>query len=242
MENRPELFENVGFVINEGGGGRENEGLAQFGIEVTQKVPHWLRLTAQGEPGHGSRPLESTAVTRLIAAVERLREYEFEPRIVPAVDAYFRGIASAAAPKWQDHFADISTAIRTPGVASELQRDDPGMHALIRNTCSITRLGGSDKINVIPPEAWAEIDCRLLPDQDPEVFMSELGEVLGDDIAVETILGFTPAVSSVDTDLYRLLESVSTEHFPGAPSYGFNDRCVHDFCPRREWGFCSTSI
>ena len=228
VENRPELFENVGFVINEGGGGREDEGLVQFGVEVTQKVPHWFRLTARGEPGHGSRPLESSSVTRLIAAVERLREYEFEPRIVPAVDAYFRGIAAAAAPKWQDHFRDIATAIRTLSVASELQRDNPGMHALIRNTCSITRLGASDKINVVPPEAWAEIDCRLLPDQDRADFISELGDVLGDEIEIEMILGFTPAVSSVDTDLYRLLESVSTEHFPGAPvvpavSTGFTD-------------------
>jgi acetylornithine deacetylase/succinyl-diaminopimelate desuccinylase-like protein len=217
VENRPELFENVGYVINEGGGGREDEGRAQFGVEVTQKVPYWLRLTAQGEPGHGSRPLESSAVTDLIAALERLREYEFEPRIVPAVDAYFRGLAPTAAADWQDYFSDIATAIRVPGVASQLQRDNPGMHALIRNTCSITRFGGSDKINVVPPEAWAELDCRLLPDQAPEAFLSELGDVLGDDIAVETILGFTPAVSPVDTDLYRVLESVSTAYFPGAP-------------------------
>ena len=228
VENRPELFENVGFVINEGGGGGEDEGRAQFGIEVTQKVPYWFRLSAQGEPSHGSRPLQSSAVMDLIAALERLREYEFEPRIVPAVDAFFRGLAATTATNWQDHFSDIAAAIRVPGVASELQRENPGMHALIRNTCSITRLGGSDKINVVPPEAWAELDCRLLPDQDPEAFLSELGDVLGDDIAVETILGFTPAVSSIDTDLYRVLESVSTEYFPGAPvvpavSTGFTD-------------------
>ena len=228
VENRPELFENVGFVINEGGGGGEAEGRAQFGIEVTQKVPYWLRLSAQGEPSHGSRPLQSSAVIDLIAALERLRDYEFEPRIVPAVDAFFRGLAATAATNWQDHFSDIAAAIRVPGVASELQRENPGMHALIRNTCSITRLGGSDKINVVPPEAWAELDCRLLPDQDPEAFLRELGDVLGDEIAVETILGFTPAVSSIDTDLYRVLESVSTEYFPGAPvvpavSTGFTD-------------------
>ena len=228
VENRPELFENVGFVINEGGGGGEDEGRAQFGIEVTQKVPYWFRLSAQGEPSHGSRPLQSSAVMDLIAALERLREYEFEPRIVPAVDAFFRGLAATTATNWQDHFSDIAAAIRVPGVASELQRENPGMHALIRNTCSITRLGGSDKINVVPPEAWAELDCRLLPDQDPEAFLSELGDVLGDDIAIETILGFTPAVSSIDTDLYRVLERVSTEYFPGAPvvpavSTGFTD-------------------
>ena len=42
-----------------------------FGLEVTQKVPYWLRLTATGEPGHGSRPLVSYASTEMIAALER---------------------------------------------------------------------------------------------------------------------------------------------------------------------------
>ena len=113
--------------------------------------------------------------------------------------SYFKGIAPGAPPAWRERYADIATAIRTPGVLAELQRDDPSRHTLVRNTCSITRLGGSDKINVVPPEAWAEIDCRLLPDQDPKLFLAELGRVLGDDIKIETIMGFTPAVSSTDS-------------------------------------------
>ena len=217
VENRRELFNDVGYVINEGGEGAAVEGRVQFGIEVTQKVPYWLHLTSRSEPGHGSRPSESSAVTDLVAALERLREHEFEPRVVPAVDEFFKGIAPASPPEWRDRFADLQAAIRTPGVVDELQREDPGLHALVRNTCSLTRLGASDKINVIPPEAWAEIDCRLLPDQDPSAFLKELGEVLGDEIELETILGFTPAVSSADTDLFRVLRDVSREHFPDAP-------------------------
>jgi len=217
VKNRPELFKGVGYVINEGGEGRVHGGRTRFGIEITQKVPYWLHLTARGEPGHGSTPRDASAVTRLIAALERLRQHQFEPRIVPAVDAYFKGIASAASPTWRERFANMAAAIRTPGVVAELQRDDPALHTLVRNTCSITRLGGSAKINVVPPEAWAEIDCRLLPDQDPKAFLTELGQVLGDAIEVKTIMGFTPAVSSADTELYRVLEAVCREHFPGAP-------------------------
>ena len=228
VKNRPELLKGVGFVINEGGGGRLDGGRAQFGVEVTQKVPYWFRLTARGEPGHGSRPREASSVTRIVAALERLRLHEFEARIVPAVDAYFKGLSPAAPAKWQSRYANMRQAVRTPGVAEELQRENPGMHALIRNTCSMTRLGASDKINVVPAEAWAEIDCRLLPDQNPEAFINELGGVLGDEIKIETLMGFTPAVSSADTGLYRVLQEVSTQHVPGAPvvpavSPGFTD-------------------
>lgn len=217
VKNRAELFKGVGFVINEGGGGEIQAGRVQFGVEVTQKVPYWFRVTAQGEPSHGSRPKETSSVMNLVAALERLRKYSFEPRISPAVDAYFKGIASSAAPKWQGRYANIDTAIRTPGVAAELQRDNPTMHALIRNTCSITRLGGSDKINTVPTEAWAELDCRLLPDQNPDSFISELRAVLGAGVEISKLMGFAPAVSSTDTELYRILQAVSRQHFPDAP-------------------------
>ena len=90
VENRPELFENVGFLLNEGGGGSEVDGVVNFGLEVTQKVPYWLRLTASGEPGHGSRPLVSYASVEMIAALERFRLHQFEARIIPAVDVHFK--------------------------------------------------------------------------------------------------------------------------------------------------------
>ena len=217
VKNRADLFKNVGFVINEGGGGELNEGRVQFGVEVTQKVPYWFRITATGEPSHGSRPRETSSVMNLIAALERLRTYSFEPRISPAVDAYFKGIAATAPVKWQTRFANIDSAIRTKGVALELQRDLPAMHALIRNTCSMTRLSASDKINTVPTEAWAELDCRLLPDQNPAAFTSELQAVLGPGVEISKLMGFAPAVSSADTELFRIIQDVSRQHFPGAP-------------------------
>ena len=220
MENRPEAFDGIGYAINEGERGIVQNGRSRFGIAVTEKVPYWFRLTAVGEPGHGSRPRDASSVTRLIAALERLRVHECESRIVPAVQAYFRGIASAAPDGWQGRFSDMRAASRIPGVLAELQQLDPALHALTRNTCSLTRLAGSDKINVVPPSAWAELDCRLLPDQNPAAFLAELGRVLGPDIAIETLMGFTPAVSSADTPLYQVLEEVSRELLPEAPVVG----------------------
>jgi acetylornithine deacetylase/succinyl-diaminopimelate desuccinylase-like protein len=217
VKNRADLFKNVGYVINEGGGGELNEGRVQFGVEVTQKVPYWFRVTAKGEPSHGSRPRETSSVMNLIAALERLRTYSFEPRISPAVDAYFKAISATAPVKWQTRFANIDSAIRTKGVALELQRDLPAMHALIRNTCSMTRLSASDKINTVPTEAWAELDCRLLPDQNPAAFTSELQAVLGPGVEISKLMGFAPAVSSADTELFRIIQDVSRQHFPGAP-------------------------
>ncbi len=226
VENRPELFDGIGFLLNEGGGGSEVDGTVNFGLEVTQKVPYWLRLTARGEPGHGSRPLTSYASTQLVAALERLRLHDFRARIIPAVHAHLSGVAHGHPEPWRSRFTDMAAAVREPGVLEELQRYNPGLHALTRNTCSITRFEGSEKINVVSPEVWAEIDCRLLPDQDPDAWLAELRGVLGSEIEVEVLMGFTPAVSSTDTELYRVVRDVTLEAFPDA---GFVPQVVGGF-------------
>jgi len=229
IENRPDVFENVGYVLNEGGGGSVRGDRTDFGIEVTQKVPVWLRLVATGTPGHGSMPRAESAVTKLIRALDRLRQYRFEPRILPPVDTYFKGIAEHADPEWRDHFANMSHAIQDPEVMARLQLVNPFLAAITRNACSITRLEASDKINVVPPSATAEIDCRVLPDQDVDAFRAEVAQVLNEPaIEIETIMAFTPAISSTDTDVYRALETVTRRRYEGAsvlPSVaaGFTD-------------------
>lgn len=228
VKNRPDAFRGVGFVLNEGGDGSLENGRQTFGIEVTQKVPLWLKLIATGNPGHGSQPQVSTSVTRLIRALDRLRTYEFAPRIVPAVDAYFKGIAPNAGP-WQAAFQDLAKAVQDRNTLLKLQADAPAAAALTRNTCSITMLEASNKVNVVPPEATAQIDCRTLPDQDHAAFIAELTAVINDPaIRIEKTLGFTPAVSPQDNAVYRAMVDVTRQHFPQAAiipsvSTGFTD-------------------
>lgn len=216
VKNRPEAFRGAGFVLNEGGSGSVDAGRQQFGIEVTQKVPLWLKLVAPGNPGHGSQPQVSTAVTRLVRALERIRTYEFTPRILPAVDAYFKGLAPNAGPL-QSAFQDMAKAVQDRNFLLKLQADAPAAAALTRNTCSITMLEGSNKINVVPAEASAQIDCRTLPDQSHDAFIAELAGVINDPgIRIEKILGFVPAVSAQDNLAYRAMVDVTRKHFPQA--------------------------
>ena len=228
VKNRPDAFRGVGFVLNEGGDGTIENGRQVFGIEVTQKVPLWLKLVATGNPGHGSQPQVSTSVTRLVRALDRLRTYEFSPRIIPAVDAYFKGMAPNAGP-WQTAFLDIGKAVQDRNTLLKLQADAPAAAALTRNTCSITMLEASNKVNVVPPEATAQIDCRTLPDQDHAAFIAELAAVINDPaIRIEKTLGFTPAVSPQDNAVYRAMVDVTRQHFPQATiipsvSTGFTD-------------------
>lgn len=229
VQNRPEIFEGVGLLLNEGGGAFRDGDRTACSIEVTQKVPLWLRLVARGTPGHGSAPRAETAVTRLVRALAKIHAHPFEPRIVPAVDTYLRGLSTIETGEQGAWFADPASAVADPAILAQLQEHMPPLHALTRNTCSITRLSGSDKINVVPAEASAELDCRLLPDQAPDAFLQDLRGVIDDpSLEIETLLSFSPAVSTTDTDLYRAIADVCRERLPGASvlpavSGGFTD-------------------
>ncbi|MFQ5705076.1 MAG: M20/M25/M40 family metallo-hydrolase [Gemmatimonadales bacterium] len=218
VENRRSAFEGVGLLLNEGGGGTLEDGKPRFEVEVTQKVPLWLELEAVGQPSHGSTPHVQSAVNRLVRALYRLQTYEFAPHIVPAVDAYFRAMAPEADEFWRPRFQNMAETVKDRDALLRLQTENPFFAAITRNTCSITILEGSSKINVVPPDASAQLDCRLLPDQDPAAFVSELRDVLNDQsIEIRKIMGFTPAVSTTDTDLYRAIEEVVEKNYPGAP-------------------------
>ena len=229
IENHPEIFDGAGFVLNEGGGGSRDEGRIVFGVEVTQKVPVWLRLTAIDNPGHGSSPRPTSSVTRIIQALNLLLENPFPPRVIGPVASYFAGLAVDMGPEWAPQFADIQQAIADPAFISRLHQERAGYHSLLRDTCSITRLSGSSKINVVPPEAWAELDCRILPDKPAEQFGAELEALIADTgVEVQTIMAFTPAISETNTRLFQAITNVTGELHPGSRvlpsvSTGFTD-------------------
>jgi acetylornithine deacetylase/succinyl-diaminopimelate desuccinylase-like protein len=230
LKNYPEVFEGAGLLINEGGGGRVSaSGDTVFSVEVTQKVPVWLRLTAVDRPGHGSMPNPTSSVTRIVQAMEILRTQPFPARIIDPVDAMFRGIAESAEPEWAAAYADMRSAISEPGVLEKLQGHSAPMHALTRDTCSLTRMSGSNKINVVPPEAWAEIDCRILPDKPVDQFIDELEALVAPaGVTVSVIMAFSPAITDTGSRLYTAIEQITAERHPGsrvmpAVSTGFTD-------------------
>jgi acetylornithine deacetylase/succinyl-diaminopimelate desuccinylase-like protein len=210
VEEHPELFKGVGYLLNEGGSGRVFGDTIAVMVEVTQKVPLWLKLTSVGRPGHGSAPMVETSVTKLVRALKRISETEFPVRVLEPVAAMFEGIAGFQKDEDKAQFAAMGHSHPGDDYLMGLKLRNPGAHALLRNTCSITRLEGSSKINVIPAEVHAELDCRLLPDQDPDEFLRELATIINDDeITIEKIMGFTPAVSKTGTPLYKAIAEVS---------------------------------
>ena len=229
IENRPEIFEDIGILLNEGGGGSRVGQRVVFSVEVTQKVPVWLRLYAIDRPGHGSSPRTTSSVTRIVQALNTMLENPFPPRIIGPVNDYFSALSVDMDEEWAGSYANIQAAINDPNFVAKLHDARPGHNSLIRDTCSMTRMSGSNKINVIPPTAWAELDCRILPDKPADQFISELDDLIGyTGVEIQKIMAFTPAISETNSRLYRAIDSVTQELHPGSRvlpsvSTGFTD-------------------
>src|SRR5439155_710250 len=85
-------------------------------------------------------------------------------------------------------------------------------------TFAVTMLQGSEKINVIPPEASAEIDCRMLAGDDPEEIAGWVRRVV-DDEHVEVAISREPKVPNLsppDTELYKAMADTLRRRVPGA--------------------------
>ena len=216
--NHPELLGNAEFLFNEGGNNLVDDRgrVLAIGVGLSEKTPAWLRLTATGEPGHGSVPRPDSAVNRLLRALNRLLDYTPPIKLTPAVEQSFRAMAPLMSPDLMAKYADLAEAIKDPEILRRLE-NDPNARSLIRNTISITVLEGSSKINVIPPAAYAELDTRVVPGEKLDRWMAELRSVIKDDsIKIEPILAFDANASPADSELVKTVAAVAKQRYPQA--------------------------
>ncbi|HEX7332633.1 MAG TPA: M20/M25/M40 family metallo-hydrolase [Pyrinomonadaceae bacterium] len=218
IANKAHLFKDAEYLLTEGGDNSLEGGSVKIvGVDVAEKAPFWLRLTATGLPGHGSRPVPDSASNRLIRAMNRILDWETPVKLLPAVEQFFKDVAPLQPEPWRSQFANIRESLRNPAFAKTLtnQRE---YNFLVRNTISITMLSGSKQTNVIPNTATCNLDVRLLPGESPEDFLKALTVVIADpSIKIENINRFKPPNSSpINTELFSLIARKTKEKHPGA--------------------------
>jgi len=240
VQHRPELLGNAEYLLTEGDHIHVAQGRSKaVQVAVAEKTPFWVKVIARGEGGHGSTPPAQTAVTRLVRALDKVRRYRTAVRLVRPVEEYFAALAPLEREPLRSKLAHLSEALEDPAFLAEFTRN-PRQNALIRNTMTPTVLEGSPKTNVIPEEASAQLDCRLLPGERPTEFLALLREVIADDaIRIETLLSFPASSSDSASGLMAAIRKLAAGDLGGAPVVpsvitGFTDS--HYF---REHGIAS---
>ena len=229
-------------AAGEGGGGPSGpagpRGVRWVGVQNVEKIPFSVDIIARGPSGHASMPRDDNAILRLAAALAKLAEHHPLPRLIPETREFFHDLASVSPKDEAEHLAAVVDIIReqirtggsflAPKYGSRLVEGphtkavskDPMFNAMLRDTFSPTLLASGIRTNVIPAEARATINCRILPDTPPATFIEELKQAAGDE-GLEWKLHeepeAAPAASPMDSDLVRAIATAARSLWKGVP-------------------------
>jgi len=231
VREHPGLFAGAEYLLTEGGGilirGSADPPLWRVG--VVEKSPCWLRVVAHGTPGHSSAPPLDAAVPRLISALERVDRIDWPIRVVPEVARMYRALAELAPPDEAAGYADLDRYLGEDPVFRGRFMTLRFQAALVTNTLAVTVLEGSSSTNVVPEQAVAHIDARLLPGESCELFTLRVQEAIADPgISTEVLLSFDAHSSPASTPLYAAIQAIAAKsepqgHVVPTVTIGFSD-------------------
>ncbi len=141
----------------------------------------------------------------------------------------YRALAELASPEDVAGYADFARHLSEDPAFLRRFMTLRFQAALVTNTLTVTVLEGSSRTNVLPAEAVAHIDARLVPGESCERLAQFVRKVIADPgISTEVLLSFETRSSSADTPLYAAIEAIAAKSDPPAhtvPSVtiGFTD-------------------
>jgi acetylornithine deacetylase/succinyl-diaminopimelate desuccinylase-like protein len=214
VERHPELFEGCTEAIGESGAFTFHAGPGQrlYPIASAERGIAWLKLTARGRAGHGAKPNTQNAVTRLAAAVSRIGAYEWPVRMTPTVSAAVEAIAAAAGVAVP--VGDVSAA----ELLGPLGSGAALVAGTVRNSANPTMLQAGYKLNVIPDEAVAYVDGRVLPGLEREfaAVLDELTTGGGADVTWEYAHAEIPLEAPLDAPVMASMAQALLAEDPGS--------------------------
>ena len=180
VERHAGLFEGVTEAISESGAFSVTlpDGRRAYPVGCAERGTAWMRLTADGTAGHGSKLNGDNAVTKIGRAIARLGDHSFPITPTPTVRSLIEQLAAAYG--FVPDFDDLTSTIERLGPNARL------FSATLRNTLNPTMLDAGYKVNVIPGTATAHVDGRILPGTEDE-FFATVDALLGPDVRREFV-------------------------------------------------------
>jgi acetylornithine deacetylase/succinyl-diaminopimelate desuccinylase-like protein len=218
-----ELITDAEFALNEGGRVRARNGkVFSINIQVTEKISYAVVATARGTSGHGSVPLPDNPIAALSRALARVHDAKLPPRVSEVTRAYFAGLAKVEPdPAMRQAMQSIGGARNQAEIdtAAAVLSRDPVHNAVLRDAASLTMVNGGIRANIIPSDATATLNARILPDGDIRGFVAELNRVGAEKqvtFAISREPQRAPPVSSTKTPLFQAMAAVGREMAPDA--------------------------
>ncbi|HET6362226.1 MAG TPA: M20/M25/M40 family metallo-hydrolase [Gemmatimonadota bacterium] len=169
------------FALNtDSGGGITLDGRdVMFEVQASEKVYLTFELEVTDDGGHSSRPSPDNAIEALARGLVRLAEYRFPVTLNEVTRGFFE---RSAAYEQGSVAADMRSVTATPPDSAAAARlsESPLFNALLRTTCTATRLEAGHADNALPQTARATVNCRILPGEPINAVDATLNAVLAD--------------------------------------------------------------
>jgi acetylornithine deacetylase/succinyl-diaminopimelate desuccinylase-like protein len=172
------------YCIAEGGDTIREKGEVRYAtVQVIEKISRGVELTAKGVSGHGSVPLMSHPIAHLGNAVGKFISWQPDVKIDETTGRYFRRLATvASSPEQAKAYRDIVSP--DPAVAAAaahwLWQHEPRHASMARTSVSPNLFTGGYRVNVIPSDATARLDVRMVPSEDPAALLAQITRAVND--------------------------------------------------------------
>lgn len=185
-------------------------------VNVAEKAYYTLRLTATGAGGHSSMPPKQTSVGRLSAAIARIEANPFESRLQEPVSSMLEALAP---------YSDFPRNVVLENLwltAPLVVRSMEGARAtrpMVRTTTAVTMFNGGVKENVVPQQAVAYINFRLIPGDTRAMVLKRVTALVDDpQIRIEPVRDEppTPPVADSSGPGFRAIERAVAGVYPEA--------------------------
>jgi acetylornithine deacetylase/succinyl-diaminopimelate desuccinylase-like protein len=207
------------YGLNEGGGGQSKAGRKVSNrVQASEKVYLDFTLQSTNPGGHSSLPVKDNAIYHLADAIARIGKHDFPIKLNEVTRAFFQRMATIESGQLAQDFRSITSA--SPDAASVARLSAvPYYNAQLRTTCVATLVNAGHATNALPQRATANVNCRILPGEDPAEVQRTLQRVIANPkVSITPVDSAKPSPPSpLRPEVMRPIERVTQELFPGVP-------------------------
>ncbi len=213
------------YSLNEGGRVMLKDGKVQYvGIQASEKVSYNAIVTATGPSGHGSMPRPDNAVVHLAAAIAKLGTYQVPAEPNTITRRYFEQLAKVEENDTAKWMRALEQPERADLAVKHLSEESPMWNSMLRDSITPTIINAGFRNNVIPSEATANLNVRMLPGHSVDALIGQFAKVVNDPqirFKLARDPGENAPPSDITNQLYKTIERITPQDFSGAIAIPF---------------------
>ena len=213
------------YSLNEGGRVMLKDGKVQYvGIQASEKVSYNVVVTATGPSGHGSMPRPDNAVVHLAAAIAKLGTYQVPAEPNTITRRYFEQLAKVEENDTAKWMRALEQPERADLAVKHLSEESPMWNSMLRDSITPTIINAGFRNNVIPSEATANLNVRMLPGHSVDALIGQFAKVVNDPqirFKLARDPGENAPPSDITNQLYKTIERITPQDFSGAIAIPF---------------------